>query len=91
MPAALRQHVRYPKDLFAMQQPMQPYNTITRLPGESNAEFIQRLPLTPRQKDNLAAWLVDHSDGEHCGRQRVFQFPTQKLIFTPRKHGLVAS
>ena len=87
MPAALRQHVRYPEGLFAMQ----PYTTITRLPGESNAEFIRILPLTPRQKDNLAAWLVPHTDGEHCGRQRVFQFPTQKRIFALRKHGLFAS
>ena len=39
-------------------QPMQPYYTIMRLPGETEAEFIQMVPLTPRRKDNLAAWMV---------------------------------
>ena len=64
---------------------MQPYYTIMRLPGEEDAEFIQMLPFTPRRKDNLAAWLVARSDGEHYGKLRVFQFPKQKVIFGPRQ------
>jgi uncharacterized protein len=66
-------------------QAMQPYYTIMRLPGEKDAEFIQMLPFTPRRKDNLAAWLVARSDGDHYGRLRVFQFPKQKVIFGPRQ------
>jgi len=118
MPAAIRAHVRYPEDIFAMQaavystyhmtqpavfynredqwevptidtgreaEPMQPYYTIMRLPGERDAEFIQMLPFTPRRKDNLAAWLVARSDGEHYGRLRVFEFPKQKVVFGPRQ------
>ncbi len=64
---------------------MQPYYTIMRLPGESDAEFIQMLPFTPRGRDNLAAWLVARSDGEHYGKMRVFEFPKQKLVFGPRQ------
>jgi hypothetical protein len=118
MPAAIREHVRYPEDIFAIQaqvystyhmtQPavyynredqweipsvddgadrnvMQPYYTIMRLPGEKEAEFIQMLPFTPRRRDNLAAWLVARSDGEHYGSLRVFEFPKQKLVFGPRQ------
>src|SRR4030095_318357 len=118
MPGAIREHVRYPEDIFALQaqvyatyhmtQPavdynredqweihaidesaasrtMQPYYTIMRLPGEVDAEFIQMLPYTPRRRDNLAAWLVARSDGEHYGRLRAFQFPKQKLVFGPRQ------
>ncbi|MBM3777560.1 MAG: UPF0182 family protein, partial [Acidimicrobiia bacterium] len=118
MPASLREHVRYPEDLFALQssvyatyhmtqpavfynredqweipsvedgreaRPMQPYYTIMRLPGEAEPEFIQMLPFTPRAKDNLAAWLVARSDGEHYGTLRVFQFPKQKVVFGPRQ------
>jgi len=66
-------------------QAMQPYYTIMRLPGEGEAEFIQMLPFTPRRKDNLAAWLVARSDGDHYGKLRVFQFPKQKVIFGPRQ------
>jgi uncharacterized membrane protein (UPF0182 family) len=118
MPPALRAHVRYPEDIFALQaqvyatyhmtQPavfynredqwevpaideggeprgMQPYYTIMRLPGEADPEFIQMLPFTPRRRDNLAAWLVARSDGEHYGKMRVFEFPKQKLVFGPRQ------
>jgi uncharacterized membrane protein (UPF0182 family) len=118
MPASIREHVRYPEDIFAIQaqvystyhmtQPgvyynredqweipsvdegaernvMQPYYTIMRLPGEKEAEFIQMLPFTPRRRENLAAWLVARSDGEHYGRLRVFEFPKQKLVFGPRQ------
>ncbi len=48
----------------AQQQRMEPYYSIMRLPGETRAEFIQMLPFTPRQKDNLAAWMVARSDGD---------------------------
>ncbi len=65
--------------------PMQPYYTIMRLPGETDTEFIQMLPFTPRLKDNLAAWLVARSDGEHYGRLLAFQFPKQKVVFGPRQ------
>jgi uncharacterized membrane protein (UPF0182 family) len=118
MPAPLREHVRYPEDIFAIQaamfatyhmtqpavfynredqwevpviedvndaRPMQPYYTIMRLPGEVEPEFIQMLPFTPRNRDNLAAWLAARSDGEHYGTLRAFQFPKQKLIFGPRQ------
>ncbi|OFW01745.1 MAG: hypothetical protein A3I61_15260 [Acidobacteria bacterium RIFCSPLOWO2_02_FULL_68_18] len=118
MPASLREHVRYPEDIFAIQasvfatyhmtQPsvfynredqwevpvvedsneggaMQPYYTIMRLPGETEPEFIQMLPFTPRNRDNLAGWLAARSDGEHYGRLRVFQFPKQRVIFGPRQ------
>jgi uncharacterized protein len=64
---------------------MQPYYTIMRLPGEKEPEFIQMLPFTPRRRDNLAAWLVARSDGDHYGKLRVFEFPKQKLVFGPRQ------
>jgi uncharacterized membrane protein (UPF0182 family) len=64
---------------------MLPYYTIMKLHGEDRAEFIQMLPLTPRQKDNLAAWMVARSDDPNYGRLLVFQFPKQKVIFGPRQ------
>jgi len=118
MPGPIREHLRYPEDIFGIQAlifttfhmtnplvfynkedqwqvpvldsergsvPMQPYYTIMKLPGEDEAEFIQMLPFTPRLKDNLAAWMVARSDGEHYGRLSVFQFPKQKIVFGPRQ------
>jgi uncharacterized membrane protein (UPF0182 family) len=118
MPASLRQRLRYPQDIFAVQasmfatyhmqspsvfynkedqwevpsidvgeQPvrMEPYYTMMKVPGEKGTEFIQMLPFTPRQKDNLAAWMIARSDGEHYGKLAVFQFPKQKVVFGPRQ------
>ena len=62
---------------------MEPYYTIMRLPGESNPEFLQMLPFTPRRRNNLASWMVARSDMEKYGQLLVFQFPKQKLVFGP--------
>ena len=72
-------------DVGGQPTPMHPYYTIMKLPGESGPEYIQMLPFTPRQKDNLAAWMVARSDGENYGRLMVFQFPKQTVVFGPRQ------
>ena len=64
---------------------MEPYYTIMKLPGESGAEYIQMLPFTPHQKENLAAWMVARSDGENYGQLAAFQFPKQTVVFGPNQ------
>ncbi|MFQ6045745.1 MAG: UPF0182 family protein, partial [Gemmatimonadales bacterium] len=56
---------------------------VMKLPGEEREEYITMTPFTPRQKDNLAAWMVARSDGEHYGRLVVYRFPRQSLVFGP--------
>ncbi|MGQ0712318.1 MAG: UPF0182 family membrane protein [Gemmatimonadaceae bacterium] len=56
---------------------------VMRLPGERAPEFILMRPFTPRQKDNLAAWMVARNDGANYGRLLVYQFPRQSLVFGP--------
>jgi hypothetical protein len=58
---------------------------VMRLPEEERAEYIFMTPYTPRQKDNLAAWMVARSDGENYGQLVVYRFPKQSLIFGPRQ------
>ena len=72
-------------DVGGQAQSMHPYYTIMKLPGEAGPEYIQMLPFTPRQKDNLAAWMVARSDGENYGKLAVFQFPKQTVIFGPKQ------
>ena len=72
-------------DIGGQPQAMHPYYTIMKLPGEAGPEYIQMLPFTPRQKDNLAAWMVARSDGAHYGQLAVFQFPKQTVIFGPKQ------
>ena len=72
-------------DVGGQSERMEPYYTMMKLPGESGPEYIQMLPFTPRQKDNLAAWMAARSDGDHYGRLVVFPFTKQTVIFGPRQ------
>ena len=56
---------------------------VMRLPGESQPEFIVMRPFTPRQKDNLAAWMVARNDGDQYGQLVSYRFPRQSLVFGP--------
>jgi uncharacterized membrane protein (UPF0182 family) len=64
---------------------MAPYYIIMKLPQGKQEEFILMLPFTPRGKDNLSAWIVARSDGEHYGEMVVYRFPKQKLVYGPRQ------
>jgi uncharacterized membrane protein (UPF0182 family) len=63
--------------------PMQPYYIIMRLPDFNGAEFLQILPFTPANKDNMIAWMAGGSDGENYGRLLLYEFPKQELIYGP--------
>ncbi|MEX2182389.1 MAG: UPF0182 family protein [Gemmatimonadaceae bacterium] len=56
---------------------------VMRLPGEADAEYLLMRPFTPRQKDNLAAWMVARNDGDHYGKLIAYRFPRQSLVFGP--------
>src|SRR5215218_414610 len=56
---------------------------VMRLPGEREPEFILMRPFTPRQKDNLAAWMVARNDGANYGKLVAYRFPRQSLVFGP--------
>ena len=58
---------------------------VMRLPGERDPEFILMRPFTPRQKDNLAAWMVARNDGANYGKLAVYRFPRQSLVFGPNQ------
>jgi hypothetical protein len=58
---------------------------IMRLPQEEREEYIYMTPFTPRGKDNLTAWVVARSDGEHYGKLVEYRFPRQSLVFGPRQ------
>jgi len=66
-------------------QQMGPRHIIMKLPGEKKEEYILMLPFTPRNKDNLSAWMVARNDGDSYGKLIVYRFPKQKLIFGPKQ------
>jgi uncharacterized membrane protein (UPF0182 family) len=56
---------------------------VMRLPGEAETEYLLMRPFTPRQKDNLAAWMVARNDGAEYGKLVAYRFPRQSLVFGP--------
>jgi len=66
-------------------EPMGPRHMIMKLPGEKKEEYILMLPFTPRNKDNLSAWMAARNDGERYGQLIVYRFPKQKLVFGPKQ------
>jgi len=73
-----------PTELFGdNRQPVEPYYLIMRLPGESKEEFLQMLPFSPSNKDNMIAWLAARSDGDNYGKLIVYKYPKDKLVYGP--------
>jgi hypothetical protein len=60
-------------------------SVVLRLPEEQHPEYIVMAPFTPRQNDNLAAWMVARNDGANYGKLLVYRFPKQSLVFGPRQ------
>ena len=68
-----------------VEQEVDPYYTIMRLPGEKIEEFVLLLPFTPNQKDNMRAWLAARSDAPHYGKLIALDFPKAKLVYGPKQ------
>ena len=116
MPEEIRNHIRYPKDLFRIQAQlystyhmrdpvvfynkedlwnipnenyagssikMEPYYITSKLPGNSDLEFILMLPFTPANRNNMISWIAGRSDGENYGELVEYQFPKDTLVFGP--------
>jgi uncharacterized membrane protein (UPF0182 family) len=66
-------------------QRVESYYVTMRLPDGDAAEFIVMLPLTPRGKDNMIAWMAGRCDGDRYGELVCYLFPKGRLIDGPRQ------
>jgi uncharacterized protein len=64
-------------------QTMEPNFVLMTLPGEKAAEFIEILPFTPANRNNLIGWIAGRSDGPNYGKAMVYDFPKTKLVDGP--------
>ncbi len=118
MPDEIKQHLRYPNELFDIQakvytryhmndvrvfyqnedlwdianeiygteeQQMEPSYYIMNLPGETEAEFVNSIPFTPRDKKNMTGLFVARNDGENYGELVLYKLPKNKLVYGPRQ------
>jgi uncharacterized membrane protein (UPF0182 family) len=64
-------------------QTMEPNFVLMKLPGESALEFIEILPFTPANRNNLIGWIAGRSDEPNYGTAIVYNFPRTKLVDGP--------
>jgi uncharacterized membrane protein (UPF0182 family) len=64
-------------------QAMQPNFVLMKLPGETREEFVEILPFTPANRNNLIGWIAGRTDGAQYGSSVVYDFPKTKLIDGP--------
>ena len=62
---------------------MEPNFVLMKLPDEAGLEFVEVLPFTPANRNNLIGWIAGRSDGAHYGTSIVYNFPKTKLVDGP--------
>ncbi len=67
-------------------QIMQPNFVLMSIPGESSGlEFVEILPFTPINRNNMIGWIAARSDGANYGTAVVFDFPKTRLVDGPQQ------
>ena len=64
-------------------QEMQPNYVLMKLPGENGMEFVNILPFTPSNRNNLIGWIAGRSDGANYGTAIAYNFPKTRLVDGP--------
>jgi uncharacterized membrane protein (UPF0182 family) len=64
-------------------QSMEPNFVLMKLPGEKDLEFVEILPFTPANRNNLIGWIAGRSDDPHYGSAIVYDFPKTRLVDGP--------
>ena len=62
---------------------MEPNFVLMKLPGETGVEFVEILPFTPANRNNLIGWIAGRSDGAQYGNAIVYDFPKTRLVDGP--------
>ncbi len=66
-------------------QPMHPNFVLMKLPGGSTEEFVEILPFTPANRNNLIGWIAGRCDGDAYGTAVVYDFPKSRLVDGPQQ------
>jgi uncharacterized membrane protein (UPF0182 family) len=64
---------------------MQPNYVLMNLPGEKGMEFVNILPFTPSNRNNLIGWIAGRSDGANYGTAVAYNFPKTRLVDGPQQ------
>lgn len=76
----------WPEEIFGGETVrMEPYYVMMQLPDSDQLEYVQILPFTPANRENMIAWLAARSDPEVYGSKLVYEFGKDSLFFGPKQ------
>ena len=76
----------WPEEIFDNQsRAMEPYYVLMELPGNDDLDFIQILPFTPANRENMISWLAAQNDPDKYGEMLVYRFGKDSLVFGPKQ------
>jgi hypothetical protein len=64
-------------------QAIKPTYLIASLPDSRQPEFMQMIPFTPRNRDNMIGLMMARCDGEHLGEKVVMLMSKQEFVLGP--------
>lgn len=77
---------QFPTEKYSDQDiEMDPYYITMKLPEYEEEEFILMMPYTPKNRQNMIAWIGVRNDGEHYGEIFVYRFPKQQNVYGPQQ------
>ncbi|MBP1910401.1 UPF0182 family protein [Methanolobus bombayensis] len=62
---------------------MEPYYMITKLPNGGGLEYVLLQPFTPRNRENMIAWIAARCDEPNYGELKHYELPKGELIYGP--------
>ncbi len=62
---------------------MESYYMLAQLPNEDQLQYMLINPLTPKNRDNMIAWMAAKSDQPNYGEVIVYKLPKERLIYGP--------
>jgi uncharacterized membrane protein (UPF0182 family) len=65
--------------------PMKPNYVLMKLPSGAREEFVEILPFTPANRNNLIGWIAGRCDGDDYGNAVVYDFPKTRLVDGPQQ------
>src|SRR5437764_13752081 len=72
------------KTQAAAEQSIEPYFVLMQLPGEKEGvEFVEILPFTPSNRNNMIGWIAGRCDGDAYGSLLPYNFPKSRLVDGP--------
>lgn len=76
----------WPEEIFYDKpQRMEPYYVLMQMPDSETLDFMQILPFTPANRENMISWMSAQSDPAKYSQKTVFTFGKDSLFFGPKQ------